>query len=276
MPHHHRLVFLGGFHRSGKTLLVERLAEHADVSVLRGTGASSDEGQYLQSVYLPDHIHGGPGRFALDRAARLTESSKLVTPANAERLFATWAPFWDLSRPVLLEVSAPNLIRTRFLQALFPAASFIVITRHPVAVTLETARWRGTRRYQRLLKHWLTGHQLFAEDRKRLSRVHVLTYEELVRDPQPTFARLCTALGLDPAPTAPLETGWNERHFEAWRALNEDPVMRTYLACTRILYEHKVRRFGYSLGALERHEDWTQAPTLVPVRRWLQTGRVRT
>jgi Sulfotransferase family len=247
MPHNHRLVFLGGFHRSGKTLLAERLAEHADVSVLTGTGASSDEGQYLQSVYFPDHVHGGPGRFALDRAARLTESSKLVTPANAERLFATWAPFWDLSRPVLLEVSAPNLIRTRFLQALFPAASFIVITRHPVAVTLETARWR-------------TGHQLFAEDRKRLARVHVLTYEELVRDAQPTLARLCAALGLDPAPpTAPLETGWNERHFEAWRALKEDPVMRTYLACTRILYEHRVMRFGYSLGALERHEDSIQA-----------------
>ena len=39
-----------------------------------------------------------------------------------------------MSEPVLVEKSPPNLVRTRFLQALFPDARQIVVTRHPIAV----------------------------------------------------------------------------------------------------------------------------------------------
>jgi hypothetical protein len=40
------------------------------------------------------------------------------------------------------------------------------------------------------------------------------------------------------------------------RALKDAPGTRAYLAGMQIVYEHRVRRFGYSLGALDRHEDW--------------------
>ena len=102
-PIEERIVFIGGLHRSGTTPLARWLAAHPAVSGLSGTGVYEDEGQHLQSVYPIAGAHGGPGRFALDPAARLTEDSPLVTPDAARRLIDAWSPYWDTSRRVLLE-----------------------------------------------------------------------------------------------------------------------------------------------------------------------------
>src|ERR671935_179621 len=82
-------------------------------------------------------------------------TSPLATPENGARILEEWSAHWDLEKPVLLEKSPPNLLKTRFLQALFPGARFVVILRHPIPVALATARWRETRRLHRLIEHWL-------------------------------------------------------------------------------------------------------------------------
>jgi hypothetical protein len=248
----HSFVFVGGLHRSGTTLLARLLAEHPEVSGFADTGVPADEGQLLQSVYPPARAYGGPGRFGFAPEAHLTEDSPLVSEESRERLLADWSRHWDLDKRVLVEKSPPNLTKTRFLQALFPEASFVVVLRHPVPVTLATARWRGTRRYGRLVEHWLRCHELFSADRPRLARVHVLTYEELVADPRSTLAGVLGFLGLDgDPPAAELDRGSNARYLARWRELKRAPAMGVYLTATELRYERRARRFGYSLRAPE-------------------------
>jgi hypothetical protein len=245
----HRFVFLAGLHRSGTTLLARLLAAHPEVSGLSDTGAPADEGQHLQSVYPSDHEHGRPGRFGFAPEMHLTESSPLVSEQSAATLFEEWSPYWDLSRPLLLEKSPPNLLKTRFLQALFPGSAFVVVIRHPIPVSIRTAKWRGTRRYDRMLEHWLHCHALFAADREHVQRVHVLSYEQLVRDPAGVLRGIFEFLELEPiAPSEPVEAGANEKYFEQWRDLKRsDPRMRVYLDLASLWYERRVRRWGYSL-----------------------------
>jgi hypothetical protein len=249
----HQFVFLAGLHRSGTTLLARLLAAHPEISGFSGTGVPADEGQHLQSVYPAAKEYGGPGRFGFAPESHLTESSPLVSDENARKLFEEWSPHWDLSRPVLLEKSPPNLLKTRFLQALFPGSAFVVIVRHPIPVSIPTARWRGTRRYDRMFEHWLRCHALFEGDRERLERVHVLTYEQLVRDPGGVLQGIFEFLELEPiAPSEPVEGGANEKYFRQWQELKRDLRMRAYLDLVSLRYERPVRRYGYSLLSPER------------------------
>jgi hypothetical protein len=242
----HRFVFLAGLHRSGTTLLARLLAAHPEVSGFSGTGVPADEGQLLQTVYPAAKVWGGPGRFGFAPEAHFTE--ELASAEKARRLFEEWSPHWDLARPVLLEKSPPNLLKTRFLQALFPQSAFVAVLRHPIAVSLATAKWRRTRRYGRLLEHWLRCHEIFEADRPRLKRVHVIRYEDLVREPEPVLCGVFEFLELDPiAPSEPVEAGADERYLAQWRGLKRDPRMRAYLDLSELRYQRRARRFGYTL-----------------------------
>ena len=244
----HRFVFLAGLHRSGTTLLARLLAAHPEVSGFSGTGAPADEGQHLQTVYPSDHEYGRPGRFGFAPEMHLTESSPLVSEESARKLFEEWSPYWDLSRPLLVEKSPPNLIKTRFLQALFPGSSFVVIVRHPIPVSIPTARWRGTRRYDRMFEHWLRCHALFEADREHLERVHVLTYEQLVADPAGVLRGIFQFLDVEPiGPSGPVDRGANEKYFRQWQDMKRDLPMRAYLDLVSVWYERRVRHYGYSL-----------------------------
>jgi hypothetical protein len=78
--------------------------------------------------------------------------------------------------------------------------------------------------------------------------VHLLTYEELVRDPVGVLRGIFEFLELDPIPpTEPVEGGANEKYFRQWQELKRDPRMRLYLDLVSLRYERRVRRYGYSL-----------------------------
>ena len=168
LPTDKRFVFIGGLHRSGTSLVHEILKAHPEVSGFTNTGAPEDEGQHLQSVYAPSSAHGTFGTFGFDPDAHLTEESPLATPQSATLLWGQWSRYWDLSRPVLIEKSPPNLIRSRFLQTLFPGARFLMILRHPMVVTLAIRKWAKRQSLTSLLSHWFACHELMLLDARRL------------------------------------------------------------------------------------------------------------
>jgi len=261
-----RLVFVGGLHRSGTTPLTRALAEHPAISGLHDTGVAEDEGQHLQEVYPRIRAHGGMGRFARAPGAHLTEASELVSPHNAERLLASWSPYWDLDRPLLLEKSPANLIMGRFLQALFPGSAMIVVVRHPVVAALALQKWnplvvaRNGRRRTTLhgrVDHWVRAYELFQADLPMLGRVEVVRYEDLVADPAHELARLQALLGLDtPLPHESFRSDRSSGYLGQWTEMAQgNPVQR--LVRRRIVddYGEAMAGWGYdaeSLGVLPR------------------------
>ena len=244
-----RLVFIGGLHRSGTTLIARCLAEHPGISGFENTGAPADEGQHLQTVYPPAKAFGGPGRFAFDRRSHLTEESPLVSEESRRRLVAEWGRWWDPATPIVVEKSPPNLLRGRFLQALFPDAAFVMVLRHPIAVAYATQKWSETS-LRSLVRHWVVAHESFAADAQRLENLVVVRFEELVADPAGTLERVYRFLGVEPVPaTSPIRADANDSYFERWageRRWRRAPVLR--------LYEERVGAFGYSLRDLRRVE----------------------
>src|SRR5438105_15342862 len=103
----HQLVFVVGLHRSGTSILARCLAAHPEISGLSNTGVPQDEGQHLQTVFPTAKQLGGFGGLGFNPPARLTGASGLATEESRRRLFDAWSPYWDLSKPVLLEKSPP-------------------------------------------------------------------------------------------------------------------------------------------------------------------------
>lgn len=251
-PRERTFIFIGGLHRSGTSLLFQCLREHPAISGFNSTGSPEDEGQHLQTIYPPALAHGGPGRFGFDPSAHLTEESPLASDVNGRRLYEQWRPYWDTSRRLLLEKSPPNLIRARFLQALFPRSSFIMLTRHPIAVAYATRKWSKTPLYS-LLRHWLVCHELMEEDRKRLKRVLVIRYEDFVREPNAHLSRIFAFLGVEPrATTLDVAPDINGKYFSRWLARRNSPLTRFYMSFLERRFEQQIARFGYSLRDLDR------------------------
>jgi hypothetical protein len=251
-----RLVFVAGLHRSGTTPLARLLSTHPDVSGFTDTGAKEDEGQHLQDVYPAARAYGGAGRFALDPRAHLTERSPLASRVNAHRLLEGWAPHWDLDRRLLVEKSPPNLVMTRFLQALFPDARFVVVVRHPVVVSLSTQKWAGpTTGLGDLLDHWFRAHETFLDDAARLRHVHLVRYEDLVAEPSRTMAGVADFLGLDTRfDTTAVDGSRSDGYLAAWGELlhSGSPVTRHRVERLRERYADRMARFGYDFDDLRR------------------------
>ena len=245
-----RYVFICGLHRSGTSLLGRNIARMENCTGFKDTGVIEDEGQFLQDVYPTAMTYGGAGRFGFDSRAHLTETSVLFTPANAARLRTSWHASWDNSKTIFVEKTPGNLLKTRFLQAVFPDSYFIVIRRHPVAVSMANQRWKvSLAPLHSLFDHWLYCYALFDEDKKYLKHVYELSYEDYVRDSDKYHEEIAAFIstrvpenGMEKA--SPIH---NQKYLDRWhKLLNESPFRAYYRYLVRT-YESRFSQYGYTL-----------------------------
>lgn len=254
----HRFIFVCGLHRSGTSILFKSLRDHPDISGFSNTLSPEDEGMHLQTVYKPSGHYGGAGKFGFHPEAHLTELSPLVTDGNRQKLFSEWSPYWDLGKPYLLEKSPPNLIRTRFLQAMFPDSYFIVLMRHPLAVSYATRNWYRQfgvywRSLPSIFEHWLVCHEIFLQDRNSLKNSIIVKYEQFVSNPTLHANTIYQFLGLHSHPnTQKVLSGVNAKYFSKWQKDHLGFLSRFVARKMVNRFESRLSSFGYSLIDLER------------------------
>jgi len=245
-----RYVFICGLHRSGTSLLGRNVANLENCTGFKDTGVTEDEGQFLQDVYPTGTVFGGAGKFGFDPRAHLTETSPLLTPENALKLRQSWERHWDQSKTIRVEKTPGNLLKTRFLQAVFPNSYFIVMKRHPVAVSMANQRWKTILApLHRLFDHWLHCHALFEEDKKYLKHVYELSYEDYVRNPDKYHEEIAKFVGTR-VPEVGMEqvTGaYNEKYFHRWSDLLNNSPFKSYYRYIAVKYESNFTKYGYSL-----------------------------
>lgn len=195
----------------------------------------------------------------------------MTADARAE-LIGAWAPYWDVSKRVLLEKSPPNLVRMRFLRALFPRSRFIVVVRHPAAVAMATSKWTRASP-DVLMRNWIAGHQHLVEDAAAVGGVAVVRYEEVMTNAADELDRLFAFLSLPPCPSDwMVQSGLNEAYFSQWTSA-ESPWARWARGRVARRYEQDVARFGYSL--LDVGELRAPAPAIAQLRPRAREGQPR-
>ena len=253
MPHnlsHKKYIFIIGLHRSGTSLLADYLKEHPDVSGFENTEFPKDEGQFLQTVFPIAAAYGGPGKFGFDKRSHLTEISDLLNEGSIKKLHNEWNNHWDMSKTYLLEKSPPSILKTRFLQKVFPNSYFILIKRDPIAVSYATQKWSKTS-IKSLLNHWLTCHNIFLDDSKYLTNLYSISYEDLVSDPLDTIDGIYNFVGLNnPIEhktnlTTKVNKSINNKYFQMWL---KDYKEMTWLKKIDIkIFSTRFKKFKYSL-----------------------------
>lgn len=249
----HKFIFVCGLHRSGTSVLFRALRQHPEISGFENTPSPEDEGMHLQSVYQPPKYYGGAGYFGFNRKAYLTEVSNLMTNKNKQKLWNEWSPYWDLERPYLLEKSPANILISRFLQAMFPDSYFILIMRHPIAVSLATHQWyrRSQLRYyrlDRLIEHWLICYERFFADVAFLERVKVVRYEDFVENSNQELDEIFKFLNIAPQSNSEnIIANINEKYFQKWRDLQKNVFLGTMIKYIKQRYRTRILELGYDL-----------------------------
>lgn len=152
---------------SGSTLLWKLLGTSQNVSTL------PDEGQFLPE--LADIMRDKPW----------DPGQILPWP----EIKAVWESYWDMGKPVLLEKSPPNLIRTRDILAHFQPVKFVVMVRNPYAQSEGLMR-RNQWTVKRAANFSMMCLRTQLRNARDLDNALVLTYESLVQNPMQVCRQL--------------------------------------------------------------------------------------
>jgi hypothetical protein len=199
-----RLVFLIGAPRSGTTLLARMMGAHsaiyqrAEPHLITPIAHLGYYGKVQKAPYDPQNaeqaIHefvtdlpGGEGDY-LDALRAYTDTlyERMLATAPGKRFFLDKTPAYVLVLP--------------FLAKLYPKAHYVVLTRHPLAVLSSYVEsffdgdYRVAIDHNPVLARYVPALARMLRERP-VPFVHV-KYEELVRDPETHFRRVCDHLGI--------------------------------------------------------------------------------
>jgi hypothetical protein len=247
----YKFIFIGGLHRSGTTIMHECLSEHPEISSFKNTGVIKDEGQFLQTIYLPARFYGGPGRFAFNRKSHLTKNSIIINSKNKNKLFCEWSRYWDLNKSLLLEKSPPNILKMRFLQSIFPKSYFIIMIRHPIAVSLSTRKWR--RKWNKgslssFIKHWITGHKIYNQDKRYIKHILEIRYEDFIINTDDILKKVYDFLEISYKECSiRIYNDSNKKYFLEWDRLKKQYFYKLIIDNIIKKYEFEINKYNYSL-----------------------------
>ena len=109
------------------------------------------------------------------------------------RIKQVWESYWDREKPVWLEKSPPNLIRTRDILAHFQPVKFIVMVRNPYAQSEGLMR-RNNWSLEKAANFSMMCLRRQRENARELDNALVLTYESLVQNPAGACERITAFL----------------------------------------------------------------------------------
>lgn len=207
---HTRLAFILGAPRSGTTMLERMLAAHS-------------------------HIQGGPEPHLLTPLAHLGVWDQVdkapydhILAAQAQKRFVSGLPggeqdYWAACRaycdvlygrylqaaggkPICLDKTPAYALAAPFIAHVYPDASYIVLTRHPPAIFSSFAHsffdgdYEAAHGFNPIIERYVPAMAAFLR-RETPPMLHV-RYEDLVRDPEHWFERICMYMKIPFEPDA--------------------------------------------------------------------------
>ena len=249
IPFPDKWLFLVGCYNSGTTLLAELLSRHQQISGL------PTEGHFISDQFIKDYEVGLPRMWAgREELFRLTEDDQ---GPDVERVKKEWGMRLDLSKPVLMEKSPPNTVRTRWLNKHFTPAYFVVIVRNGYAVAEGINRKANPMHLkeswpiEQCALQWRRSIEVLDADSQHLDNYLMVTYEELVKNPDIILQKITDFVGLDRMGALDTATDFSIHEMkEGIRNMNDESIER--LTTGQIVKINKViepflRRYGYEI-----------------------------
>ena len=124
-----------------------------------------------------------------------------------------------------------NMLKSRVLNEVIADSYFIFLIRHPIAVSIATQIWSGTRIFA-LIHHWLVAYETLRDDLKLLPRFTTLPYEIIMADTESVLRALESVLELrNSAYKFRLEKRLNENYFKNLEQTFSYPGQQKHTHC---------------------------------------------
>ena len=237
-------VFVVGCYNSGTTLLHDILASHPAIASL------PREGQYCTDQ-LPIPADMGLARAWALKPELFRLDLQDTDQPDAGRIKRQWSCMMSPGEcTTYLEKSIPNAARIPWLDKNFENARFVGIVRNGYAVSEGIMR-KGGKSVEQAAEQWAESNRIMLHDLNRVAQSHLLTYEELARNPADTIGSILEFLQLPAMPSSPGQKVWQVHGLRSEiRDMNSTSLDRLNDA-ERAAIEHRARSLLSEFGYLE-------------------------